>query len=752
MYAKKENTPPSLDDSSIAAAVNEVLESSTSSGLEKSSCATSISGMNEVVKSLTSPSLEHATSMTDMMEFLKSSTSGATSNNVDDALSKTPTQQNLAAITASHGTTQLQPSMAAAAAAAGVGNNIAPLPGTSRIQTSSSFPGAFAMSPQGVATESEGFQVEEIDSEHDPAPTFQPLVDQPDMAGLAVASLVDDTTLTLPIASPHTNDSDQDREDTRKRRLESSNRTKRFNRVVLLAVILLIAIFVSIAVFLARSNESSNTKATDSPDSSSPSGSPTTLSADVYLVSLLSEETALAIVESSDSPQAKAFQWLIEDFEQQGVGNTTEEQIRQRFILATLYFATDGDNWEYNENWLNHSAHECVWYNQPEFAKTELMTALYPTSYLPNFFPRDQPLPSTCNHLDSYQHLWLDQNKLKGTLPNELYMLTSLETLSIMLNPLEGGLSTYVGMLTSLRGLMSSSTWFLSPSSIPSELGLLTNLHILGLHGNSLHGSVPSELWQLTHLEHLNLGGNHDLTGTIPTVLGMMSNLTWLTMHEMDLSGTLPTEIGNIRGLRSLALFQNKITGTILSELGLLSELQMLSLDDNAFEGTIPTEIVSLSSLMWAWFFNNQLTGPIPSELGLLTNLTMILSLRNNHFTGSIPSQLGLLTDLQVLELEGNNLSGIIPTEFGRLKSMGRMTFANNSLSGTVPLELSALQHTLYTLSLEGNPRLLGTVPQALCAINNTCRKIPHDFCEGAYGTTSDCSGLLCGCSCSFCG
>jgi Leucine-rich repeat (LRR) protein len=84
------------------------------------------------------------------------------------------------------------------------------------------------------------------------------------------------------------------------------------------------------------------------------------------------------------------------------------------------------------------------------------------------------------------QHLWLDLNNLEGTLPDELFMLSSLETLSMSLNPLEGSLPKEVGLLTSLQGLMFLSTWLLSPSTIPSEIGLLTQLRALSLHDNKI--------------------------------------------------------------------------------------------------------------------------------------------------------------------------------------------------------------------------------------------------------------------------
>jgi hypothetical protein len=420
------------------------------------------------------------------------------------------------------------PSAASAAAAAEMLEiNLAPVP----ISPVSAlpFPGAFAMFPTGVTEEEIEFDSCAFSMSHDdvsPGHLSQAATED-NMNGLAVADLVDDTPLSLQIASPHEDGTDQDK--------DAANKSKRAKATTLLAVILLMAIIASLVTFMVHRKETSKESHSVSHASSSPSEAPT-ISVDGYLLSLLPEETAAAIFLSSasDSPQSQAFQWLLEDFEHLGITNQTEQRIRQRFSLATLYFATDGDMWLANGNWLNHSAHECVWYNQPEFAMQEMMSVMYPT-YLDHFY--DQPPPSTCNSQGLYQHLWLDLNNLKGALPEELYMLTSLETMSISLGLLEGSLSTNVGMLTSLQGLMFFGAWPLSPGAIPSEIGLLTHLRALSLHGNNIQGYLPSELWQLTNLQYLILGNNPDLKGTIPSEIGNLSQLRWLTFHEMDLTG-----------------------------------------------------------------------------------------------------------------------------------------------------------------------------------------------------------------------
>jgi len=100
--------------------------------------------------------------------------------------------------------------------------------------------------------------------------------------------------------------------------------------------------------------------------------------------------------------------------------------------------------------------------------------------------------------------------------------------------------------------------------SIPSELGLLTNLEDLYLYYNSLTGSIPSELGLLTNLQSLYLDGN-SLTGSIPSELGLLNNLEGLGLYRNSLTGTLPNEVcalrnDNVGNLGSLSADCEEVT------------------------------------------------------------------------------------------------------------------------------------------------------------------------------------------------
>jgi hypothetical protein len=82
---------------------------------------------------------------------------------------------------------------------------------------------------------------------------------------------------------------------------------------------------------------------------------PTSITMDEFL-STLPDVTQSEIKSNPASPQARAFAWLTSEGQPSIVGILT-----QRFSLATLYFATEGEAWLRNDGWLNGTIRECEW-------------------------------------------------------------------------------------------------------------------------------------------------------------------------------------------------------------------------------------------------------------------------------------------------------------------------------------------------------------------------------------------------------
>ena len=231
--------------------------------------------------------------------------------------------------------------------------------------------------------------------------------------------------------------------------------------------------------------------------------------------------------------------------------------------------------------------------------------------------------------------------------------------------------------------------------SIPAQLGDLTGLQMLDLHGNRLSGPIPARLGDLTRLELLDLHDNR-LSGPIPAQLGRLTRLEVLDLHANRLSGLIPPDLGSLAALDLAALDRlsfhgNQLTGSIPPELADLANLEGLLLNDNRLTGPIPQELGDLASLRWLLLHDNQLSGPIPPELERLIDLKG-LYLGHNRLSGPIPPELGSLTNLVDLWLHSNRLTGPIPPELGNLSNLYWLLLYNNRLSGPIPPELGNLR------------------------------------------------------------
>jgi internalin A len=168
----------------------------------------------------------------------------------------------------------------------------------------------------------------------------------------------------------------------------------------------------------------------------------------------------------------------------------------------------------------------------------------------------------------------------------------------------------------------------------------------LDLSGQGLT-TLPAEIGQLTNLSVLDLGGNQ-LT-TLPAVIGQLTNLSQLYLRNNQLT-TLPAVIGQLTNLSVLDLGGNQLT-TLPAVIGQLTNLSVLDLSDNQLT-TLPAVIGQLTNLSVLDLSDNQLT-TLPAVIGQLTNLSQ-LYLENNQLT-TLPQQIQRLTKLEKLDLRGES-------------------------------------------------------------------------------------------------
>ena len=401
-----------------------------------------------------------------------------------------------------------------------------------------------------------------------------------------------------PVATPVPDSSGEDLEkahpvDTQKEQRVKAQRERSYQRrllgygVLLLVIVVLVVVIAVLVVTkdgqqVQRSvvlPETNRTAAVAKPE----------LPPEKYLLYLLPEDTQEVILTTPESSQYRAYQWLLDDPQ---FLNYSDSRLLQRYAMATVGYSTH--IWKHRTGWLNHSVSECDWETDEP--------------------PRNLVLKSPCNRLEKIQTLWL-YDDVKGSLPPELGLLTSVVHLNMINGQLSGVLPSQLGQLTDLEYLELGINQL--EGSLPTELGLLHQLHDLRLPNNRLTGPVPSELSELTRLRYFWALGN-TLSSSLPSELGLLGELMGIELFDNALTGTIPTELGRLTNLGELTLDSNQLIGSLPSELGNLLHVAILFVHNNHLTGTLPTELGRLSSLFRFYIYSNKITGTIPSELGTL--------------------------------------------------------------------------------------------------------------------------------------
>ncbi|CAB9525281.1 Leucine Rich Repeat [Seminavis robusta] len=252
-------------------------------------------------------------------------------------------------------------------------------------------------------------------------------------------------------------------------------------------------------------------------------------------------------------------------------------------------------------------------------------------------------LPTELGQLQRLEQLTISHSELGGTLPTELGNLSSLTVLGSDSANFSGSIPTEILRLSNLKTLFFSECPLLNTESfLPEVVGNLHNLETLNLSYRKAGGftSIPSEIGKLTNLENL-IFADFQLNGTIPSEMGLLTKLIYVNMRRNYITGTLPEEISKMSQLEMLLISANQLEGRLLEPelLPQLTKLQKLYINDNLFSGSIATEISLVSSLQMLELQNTNIFGKLPKELCLLENLTSLV-LTNTSISGSIPDGL----------------------------------------------------------------------------------------------------------------
>ena len=167
-----------------------------------------------------------------------------------------------------------------------------------------------------------------------------------------------------------------------------------------------------------------------------------TMSSSTFLAELkpLLSNESLTALNNPDSPQSQSLQWLLEKSNFQDW--SFQRQV-QRFAMATIYYATGGPSWSNagGNNWLTNAT-ECGWFQGGSHG-------------------------DVCNDKDALVSLEQYGNELKGTIPDEIGLLTSLTSLDLTSNSISGTVPSQLGSLTALNELYLNYNSFNSVATSP---------------------------------------------------------------------------------------------------------------------------------------------------------------------------------------------------------------------------------------------------------------------------------------------
>mmetsp|Transcript_13989 Transcript_13989/g.39827 ORF Transcript_13989/g.39827 Transcript_13989/m.39827 type:complete len:421 (-) Transcript_13989:286-1548(-) len=248
------------------------------------------------------------------------------------------------------------------------------------------------------------------------------------------------------------------------------------------------------------------------------------------------------------------------------IASLSEERIRTRYALAVFFCETDGPNWSTNKNWLDGALHECDWY-------TKLDQRIDP-----------------CNRDEQLRVLRLDGNQLRGTIPPEISLLTTLFEFTVSDNFLQSTIPTEMAALSDLDTLGLSLNLFDDgplPEFIISDF---EDMVYLDFAYNSWTGTLPST-YASNDIE-IFYGEYNDLSGTIPPTLLQMP-LERLSLNGNAFSGTVDGSAWNCVNLERIYLQENDLDGIMdFDQLlgGECDQLSTLVVEKNPkLEGTIET-------------------------------------------------------------------------------------------------------------------------------------------------------------------
>jgi hypothetical protein len=288
---------------------------------------------------------------------------------------------------------------------------------------------------------------------------------------------------------------------------------------------------------------------------------------------------------SEDTPLDEALRQLVISNAKPGVqlstcNETDQDRLRQRFAYLAFIFSTGKGS---EVSWFDN-VDECLW------------TGI------------------TCDSNNRVSTLVLYGRTLKGSIPPDVGLWSSLKLFNVESNQLNG--------------------------QLPAALGRWSNLTYFEVSLNQLAGTIPSSIGRWTQLDVFDVSDNK-LTGSLPASIAAWNLLQSFFAGSNQLSGRLPVSIGNWTGIKNFGVGSNQLTGPLPSSIGAWTGLGSFVIDSNMMNGLLPNSIGEWSSVTTFYVSNNnKFSGTVPDEFSKWVAIQHAL-FQGNMFKGSMPAFLG---------------------------------------------------------------------------------------------------------------
>ncbi|XP_024171436.1 leucine-rich repeat receptor protein kinase HPCA1 isoform X2 [Rosa chinensis] len=180
--------------------------------------------------------------------------------------------------------------------------------------------------------------------------------------------------------------------------------------------------------------------------------------------------------------------------------------------------------------------------------------------------------------LSHCKHFHLGMNKLSGPIPSKLFS-SNMSLIHVLFesNKLTGSIPSSLGLVTSLEVVRFDGNMLTGP--IPLSLNSLTNVSQLFLSNNKLSGPAPN-LTGMNLLHYVDLSNNSFDVSDVPPWFSTLEYLTTLMMEDTQLQGEIPAALFSLLNLQTVVLRNNQLNGTL--DIGTTSsQLQLIDLQKN---------------------------------------------------------------------------------------------------------------------------------------------------------------------------